>query len=65
MRAEIRVLLNDMLQRDINRWALPIYVVCRIPSSTYANVVTREDAFLLSRIDNILETLAGSQLFNY
>ena len=75
-RVEMRALLDDMLQKNListskSPWAAPIVLVkkkdgtsrfcvnyCRI------NAVTRKDAYPLPHVDDILETLAGSQLFS-
>ena len=76
MRAEMRVLLNDMLQKDIispskSPWASPIVLVKKKDGTSrfcvdyrQINAVTRKDAYPLPRVDDTLETLAGSQLFS-
>ena len=75
-RAEMRVLLNDMLQKDIispskSPWASPIVLVKKKDGSSrfcvdyrQINAITRKDAYPLPRVDDTLETLAGSQLFS-
>ena len=75
-RAEMRMMLNDMLKKNIispskSPWAAPIVLVkkrdgtCRFCIDYHqVNGVTRKDAYPLPRVDDILETLAGSQLFS-
>ena len=76
MRAEMRVLLKDMLQKDIispskSPWVSPIVLVKKRDGTSrfcvdycQVNAVMRKDAYPLPRVDNTLETLAGSQLFS-
>ena len=71
MRAVMRVLLNDMLQKDIispskSQWASPIVLVKKRDRTSRfcvdyhkVNAATRKDAYPLPRVDNTLETLAG------
>ena len=75
-RAEMGVLLNDMLQKDIispskSPWASLIVLVKKKDGTSrfcvdyrQINAVTRKDAYPLPRVDDTLETLAGSQLFS-
>ena len=75
-RAEMRTLLDDMLQKNLispskSPWAAPIVLVKKKDGTSRfcvdyrrINAVTRKDAYPLPRVDDILETLAGSQLFS-
>lgn len=75
-RAEMRKLLNDMLQKNVisppkSPWAAPIVLVKKRDGTSrfcvdyrQINAVTRKDAYPLPRVDDILETLAGSQIFS-
>ena len=75
-RAEMRAMLNDMLQENLispskSPWAAPIVLVNKKDGTSRfcvdyrrMNAVTRKDAYPLPRVDDILETLAGSQLFS-
>ena len=74
-REEARKLLDDMLQKDIIRpstspWASPIVLVRKKDGSLRfcidyckLNAVTRKDAYPLPRVDDTLDTLAGSVYF--
>ena len=74
-REEMRRLLNDMLERDViqpsaSPWASPVVLVRKKDGSLRfcidyrrLNAVTRKDAYPLPRIDDTLETLAGSHWF--
>ena len=76
LREELHALLKDMLQRDIispskSLWASLIVLVKKKDGTSrfcvdyrQVNAVTRKDAYLLPRVDDTLETLAGSQLFS-
>ena len=75
-RAEMRAMLNDMLKENLispskSPWAAPIVLVNKKDGISQfcvdyrrINAVTRKDAYPLPRVDDILETLAGSQLFS-
>ena len=75
-RAEMRMMLNDMLKKNLispskSPWTAPIVLVkkrdgtCRFcVDYRQVNGVTRKGAYPLPRVDDILETLAGSQLFS-
>ena len=75
-RVEMRALLDDMLQKNLispskSPWAAPIVLVKKKDGTSRfcvdyrrINAVTRKDAYPLPRVDDILETLAGSQLFS-
>ena len=71
----MRVLLDNMLQKNLispskSPWAAPIVLVKKDGTSRFCvdyrriNVMTRKDAYPLPRVDDILETLAGSLLFS-
>ncbi len=72
-REEMRQLLQDMLQQDVIRpssspWASPVVLVKKKDGSKRfcidyrkVNAVTRKDAYPLPRVDDTLDTLAGSQ----
>ena len=72
-RETIQTLLQDMLSRDIispskSPWASPIVLVGKKDGSTRfcvdyrkINEVTRKDAYPLPRVDDSLNTLAGSR----
>ena len=74
-REEMRQLLRDMLKRDViqpsaSPWASPVVLVRKRDGSLRfcidyrkLNAVTRKDAYPLPRIDDTLETLAGSRWF--
>ena len=74
-REEMHRLLNDMLERDViqpsaSPWASPVVLVRKKDGSLRfcidyrrLNAVTRKDAYPLPRIDDTLETLAGSHWF--
>ena len=75
-RVEMRALLDDMLHKNLitptkSPWAAPIVLVKKKDGTSrfcvdyrQINAVTRKDAYPLPRVDDILETLAGSQLFS-
>ena len=75
-RDEARTFLQGMLQKGVIKpsaspWASPIVLVRKKDSSTRfcvdcrkVNHVTRKDAYPLPRVDDILDTLAGSQYFS-
>ena len=75
-RNETRSLLQDMLKKGVIKpstspWASPIVLVRKKDGSTRfcvdyrkVNHVTRKDAYPLPRVDDILDTLAGSQYFS-
>ena len=75
-RETIHTLLQDMLSRDIispskSPWASPIVLVGKKDGSTRfcvdyrkINEVTRKDAYPLPRVDDSLDTLAGSRWFS-
>ena len=75
-RDEVKQLLRDMLARDIiqpskSPWASPIVVVRKKDGSARfcvdyrkLNSITHKDAYPLPRIDDTLDTLAGSQWFS-
>jgi hypothetical protein len=74
-RLEVRQLVDDMLAQDTiqpstSPWASPIVLVKKKDGSTRfcidyrkLNSVTHKDAFPLPRIDDTLDSLAGSQWF--
>ena len=75
-RKEARDLLQSMLAKGVIKpstspWASPIVLVRKKDGSTRfcvdyrkVNNVTRKDAYPLPRVDDILDTLAGSQWFS-
>ena len=75
-RDEARKLLKEMMEKDViqpsvSPWASPIVLVQKKDGSTRfcvdyrkVNAVTRKDAYPLPRIDDTLDTLAGSKLFS-
>eukprot|EP00731_Ephydatia_muelleri_P019301 Em0012g126a len=75
-REEVRKLLQDMLakgaiQPSDSPWSSPIVLVTKKDGSTRfcvdyrkVNAVTRKDAYPLPRVDDTLDTLAGSKLFS-
>ena len=75
-RQEMKTLLSEMLERDIIRsssspWASPVVLVTKKDGTSRfcidyrkVNSVTRKDAYPLPRVDDLLDTLAGSQLFS-
>ena len=75
-REQVRELLQDMLGRDViqpskSPWASPIVLVQKKDGSIRfcvdyrkVNSITRKDAYPLPRIDDTLDTLAGSQWFS-
>ena len=75
-RAEMRTLLDDMLQKNLispskSPWAALIVLVKKKDGTSQfcvdyrrINAVTCKNAYPLPRANDILETLAGSQLFN-
>ena len=72
----MRNLLSEMLERDVIKpscspWALPVVLVkkkdgtsCFCIDYCKVNMVTRKDAYPLPRVDDLLDTLAGSRLFS-
>ena len=72
---EVTKLLGDMLERGViqpfnSPWCSPIVLVRKQDGSVRfcvdyrkVNAVTRKDAYPLPRIDETLDTLAGSRLF--
>ena len=72
-RETVRHLLQDMLSRDVispskSPWASPIVLVGKKDGSTRfcvdyrkVNEVTYKDAYPLPRVDDSLDTLAGSK----
>ena len=74
-REEMQRLLDDMLKKDVIRpstspWASPIVLVQKKDGSMRfcvnyckVNAVTCEDAYLLPRVDDTLDTLSGSRWF--
>ena len=75
-RAEMSMVLSDMLRKNLispskSPWAAPIALVKKKDGTSrfcvdyrQVNSVTRKDAYPLPCADDILETLAGSQLFS-
>ena len=75
-RDEVKKLLQDMHARQVIRpsnspWASPIVLVCKRDGSTRfcidyhkVNTVTRKDAYPLPRVDDTLDTLAGSKWYS-
>ena len=75
-REEVRDLLDDMLKRGVvepstSPWASPVVLVRKKDGSTRfcvdyrkLNEVTKKDAYPLPRIDDTLDTLAGSYWFS-
>ena len=75
-REEVDKLLHDMLERDViqpstSPWASPIVLVQKKDGSIRfcvdyrkLNTITRKDAYPLPRIDDTLDTLAGSCWFS-
>ena len=75
-RDEVKKLLQDMRARQVIRpsnspWASPIVLVRKRDGSTRfcvdyrkVNTVTRKDAYPLPRVDDTLDTLAGSKWFS-
>eukprot|EP00731_Ephydatia_muelleri_P020755 Em0013g482a len=75
-REEVRKLLQDMLAKGViqpsdSPWSSPIVLVTKKDGSTRfcvdyrkVNTVTRKDAYPLPRVDDTLDTLAGSKLFS-
>ncbi len=75
-REEVHRQLQDMLQRDVikpstSSWASPVVLVQKKDGSIRfcidyrrVNAVTRKDAYHLPRIDDTLDTLAGSEWFS-
>ena len=76
MRIMLNDILNDMLNKNLislskSPWATAIDLVkkrdgtCQFCVDYHqVNGVTRKDAYPLQRVDDILKTLAGSQLFS-
>jgi len=75
-REEVDQLLQDMIKRDViqpstSPWASPIVLVQKKDGSVRfcvdyrkLNSITRKDAYPLPRIDDTLDTLAGSRWFS-
>ena len=75
-RQEIRNLLSEMLEKDIikpscSHWASPVVLVKKKDGTSRfcidyrkVNTVTQKDAYSLPRVDDLLDTLAGSRLFS-
>ena len=74
-RQVVQELLSDMLEKDIiqpssSPWALPIVLVKKDGSFRFCvdyrklNEVTHKDAYPLPRIEDTLNTLAGSKWFS-
>ena len=75
-REEVRQLLKEMLDQDvikptISPWASPVVIVKKKDGSPRfcvdyrkVNTVTRKDAYPLPRVDDTLDTLAGSKWFS-
>ena len=75
-REVVKRLLDDMLQDDViqpssSPWASPVVLATKKDGSSHfcvdyckLNEVTQKDAYPLSQIDEVLETLAESQLFS-
>ena len=71
-RQEIRNLLSEMLEKDIIKpscspWASPVVLVKKKDGTNHfcidyrkVNTVTRKDTYPLPRVDDLLDTLAGS-----
>eukprot|EP00731_Ephydatia_muelleri_P030863 Em0022g377a len=72
---EVRKLLRDMLEKRViqpsdSPWSSPIILVKKKDGSVRfcidyrkVNAITRKDAYPLPRVDDTLDTLAGSRLF--
>ena len=72
----MRNLLSEMLERDVIKpscspWASPVVLVkkkdgtsCFCVDYHKVNMITRKDAYPLPRVDDFLDTLAGSRLFS-
>ena len=72
----MRNLLSEMLERDVIKpscspWASPVVLVKKKDGTSRfcvdyrkVNTVTRKDAYPLPRVDDLLDTLAGSRLFS-
>ena len=75
-RQEMRNLLSEMLERDVIKpscspWASPVVLVKKKDGTSRfcvdyrkVNTITRKDAYPLPRVDDLLDTLAGSRLFS-
>ena len=75
-RQEMRNLLSEMLERDVIKpscspWASPVVLVKKKDGTSRfcvdyhkVNTVTRKDAYPLPRVNDLLDTLAGSRLFS-
>ena len=73
---EVRRLIDDMLKKDIiqhssSPWLSPIVLVKKKDGSARfcvdyrkLNAVTKKDAYPLPRVDDTLDTLAGSKFFS-
>ena len=72
----MRNLLSEMLERDVIKpscspWASRVVLVkkkdgtsCFCVEYRKVNTVTRKDAYPLPRVNDLLDTLAGSRLFS-
>ena len=75
-RQEMRNLLSEMLEKDVIKpscspWASPVVLVKKKDGTSHfcvdyrkVNTITRKDAYPLPRVDDLLDTLAGSRLFS-
>ena len=75
-RQEIRNSLSETLEKDIIKpscspWAWSVVLVKKKDGTSRfcidyrkVNTVTRKDAYSLPRVDDLLDTLAGSRLFS-
>ena len=75
-REKVQELLKDMMKKEVispskNPWASPVVLVTKKDGSTRfsidyrkVNEVTRKDAYPIPRVDDTLDTLAGSIWFS-
>ena len=73
---KLRALLAEMLSKEIihpssSPWSLPVVLVKKKYGTSHfcvdyrkVNLVTQKDAYPLPRINDVLDTLAGSKLFS-